>query len=215
MTETTETWGVISFYGLTGFRGVDDDVVGDVLTFPYQIGRFFNGAGTGHAFLNFHLYKKTSIVYDSGQKVEKVEDVIKDTHGFYPVKGGSATGLLTGMAGEFHEDSEMMGILERRAGTEKDYASHTHFVNTIAEWDAARSQYNIWKSKRFYQLMVKDCATYLLEVARAARLKVPVRNRVFNTLPYQAIRVLDQLNPQPPEQRKPISSEVKTTAEVN
>lgn len=207
--ETTETWGVITFYGLTGVRGIDG--LEDVATIPWQLGRFFIAhVGTGHAFVNFHKYKKITKVFDDGRKDEvSVEELTNNTHGYYPAHTSGGWGALTGTTGEFHEDSEMLGILQRGKGTVKDYAAYTYFVKSNTEWDAAKSRMGVWKAKNEYTLMTRDCASYTLDVARAASLKVPIRNRMLNTIPYQAINMLALLNPEDPATRKPMTIEVR------
>jgi hypothetical protein len=82
-------------------------------------------------------------------------------------------------------------------------------VQSATQWDAAKARQAVWAANNDYKLMVKDCASYTLDVARAASLRVPVRNRIFNTIPYQAIRMLEALNPEEPNNRKPLSVTVR------
>lgn len=188
MTTTTETYGAIHFYAISGARGLDrpDDVVRLPL---FALNLLFGN--TGHAFLYFHKYNRTTVTDGDGYHQSTVTELEHYYIGFHPTGTGSPT---RGCTGHTQDNSLYMDAIQRTGGTTEDYSGNWYFARSVADWDAAVNRRNFWNARNYYKLVDYDCTTYALDVARHMQLRVPVRSTLYNPLPYQAIDALIALN---------------------
>jgi hypothetical protein len=191
MTTTIETYGVIDFYAISSARGIDRP--DDVIRLPITAFMLLMG-GTGHAFLHFHKYSRTTVSDGYGYTNTTLTDLENYYIGFHPTGPGSPT---RGCTGHTQDNSRYMEAIQRGRGTTEDYSGSWYFARNTADWNAAVGRRDFWNARNYYKLIDCDCTTYALDVARHLQLRVPIRSTLFNSLPYQAIDSLIALNTEP------------------
>lgn len=188
MTTTTETYGAVHFYAISGARGLDRP--GDVVQLPlFALNLLFGH--TGHAFLHFHKYARITMTDVDGYRQSTVTELENYYIGFHPTGTGSPT---AGCTGHTQDNRLYMDAIERTKGKTTDYSGNWYFARSVADWNAAVGRRDFWNARNYYKLVDCDCTTYALEVARSIQLRVPIRNTIYNPLPYQAIDNLIALN---------------------